>query len=75
MTIKTFAAVAGTLAIIVVLFFITKVTDPKPFPGEGGFFRRNYRRLGRRNRRHWFLGISGRPPPRAHASVSNLARR
>ena len=38
MTIKTLAAVAGTLAIIVVLFFITKVTTPSRFLAKAGFF-------------------------------------
>ena len=28
----------GTLAIIVVLFFITKVTTPSRFPAKAGFF-------------------------------------
>ena len=61
MTIKTLAAVVGTLAIIVVLFFITKVTTPSRFLAKAGFFDgSNYRRLGRWNRRYWFLGISRR---------------
>jgi hypothetical protein len=38
MTIKTLAAIAGTLAIIVVLFFITKVTTPSRFLAKAGFF-------------------------------------
>ena len=74
MTIKTFAAVVGTLAIIVVLFFITKITTPSSSSrGEVGFFRRQqHRRLGSWNRRYWFLGTyPGGRPPRADASVSN----
>ena len=39
MTIKTLAAAVGTLAIIVVLFFITKVTTPSRFLAKAGFFR------------------------------------
>jgi len=38
MTIKTRAAVVGSLAIIVVLFFITKVTMPSRFLAKAGFF-------------------------------------
>jgi hypothetical protein len=38
MTIKTLAAVVGTLAIIAVLFFITKVTTPSRFLAKAGFF-------------------------------------
>jgi hypothetical protein len=38
MTIKTLAAVVGTLAIIVVLFFITKVTTPSRFLAKASFF-------------------------------------
>ena len=38
MTIKTFAAVVGTLAIIVVLFFITKITTPSRLVAKSGFF-------------------------------------
>ena len=38
MTIKTLAAVIGNLAIIVVLFFITKVTIPSSFLAKAGFF-------------------------------------
>jgi hypothetical protein len=38
MTIKTLAAVVGTLAIIVALFFITKVTTPSRFLAKAGFF-------------------------------------
>jgi hypothetical protein len=38
MTIKTLAAVIGTLAIIVVLFFITKITTPSRFLAKAGFF-------------------------------------
>lgn len=73
MTIKTLAAVVGTLAIIVVLFFITKIYDAKSSRGEVGFFRRQqHRRLGSWNRRYWFLGTyPGGGPPRADASVSN----
>ena len=38
MTIKALAAVVGTLAIIVVLFFITKITTPSRFLAKAGFF-------------------------------------
>jgi hypothetical protein len=38
MTIKTLAAVIGTLAIIVVLFFITKITTPSRLVAKSGFF-------------------------------------
>ena len=38
MTIKTLAAVVGTLAIIVVLFFITKITTPSRLVAKSGFF-------------------------------------
>ena len=37
MTIKALAAVVGTLAIIVVLFFITKITTPSRFLAKAGF--------------------------------------
>ena len=38
MTIKTLAAVVGTFAIIVVLFFITKITTPSRLVAKSGFF-------------------------------------
>ena len=38
MTIKTLAAVVGNLAIIVVLFFITKITTPSRLVAKSGFF-------------------------------------
>ena len=38
LTIKTLAAVVGTLAIIVVLFFITKITTPSRLVAKSGFF-------------------------------------
>ena len=38
MTIKTLAAVVGTLAIIVGLFFITKITTPSRLVAKSGFF-------------------------------------
>ena len=38
MTIKTLAAVVGTLAIIVVLFFVTKITTPSRLVAKSGFF-------------------------------------
>ena len=38
MTIKTLAAVVGTLAIIVVLLFITKITTPSRLVAKSGFF-------------------------------------
>ena len=38
MTIKTLAPVVGTLAIIVVLFFITKITTPSRLVAKSGFF-------------------------------------
>ena len=38
MTIETLAAVVGTLAIIVVLFFITKITTPSRLVAKSGFF-------------------------------------
>ena len=38
MTTKTLAAVVGTLAIIVVLFFITKITTPSRLVAKSGFF-------------------------------------
>ena len=37
MTIKTLAAVVGTLAIIILLFFITKVTTPSRLLAKAGF--------------------------------------
>jgi hypothetical protein len=36
MTIKTLAAVVGTLAIIIALFFITKITTPSRFLAKSG---------------------------------------
>ncbi len=47
MTIKTLAAVFGSLAIIVVLFFINKVTTPSRFLAKAGFFD------GSRTTDHW----------------------
>ena len=38
MTIKILAAVVGTLAIIVVLFFIAKITTPSHLVAKSGFF-------------------------------------
>jgi hypothetical protein len=38
MTIKTLAAVVGTLAIIVALLFITKITTPSRLVAKSGFF-------------------------------------
>ena len=38
MTIKTLAAVVGTLAIIVVMFFVTKITTPSRLVAKSGFF-------------------------------------
>ena len=35
---QTLAAVVGTLAIIVALFFVTKITTPSRFLAKAGFF-------------------------------------
>ena len=75
MTIKTLAAVVGTLAIIVALFFVTKITTPSRFLAKAGFFGSSSTDDWGGGTGRWFLGtLPGRGPRRAEASVSNCCR-